>query len=79
MRTHDDPPGGRRPPAEPDLRHHGDAETRDDGAALTDLVVVGNPTNPTSVLHPADVLKALARPGRTLLVGGRGLRDSSTP
>ncbi|WP_328313622.1 Rv2231c family pyridoxal phosphate-dependent protein CobC [Streptomyces sp. NBC_00442] len=33
-----------------------------------DLVVVGNPTNPTSVLHPADVLSQLARPGRTLVV-----------
>ncbi|MCJ0903384.1 Rv2231c family pyridoxal phosphate-dependent protein CobC [Rhodococcus sp. ARC_M6] len=33
-----------------------------------DLVVVGNPTNPTSVLHPkADVL-ALRRPGRILVV-----------
>ncbi|MFH8518698.1 Rv2231c family pyridoxal phosphate-dependent protein CobC [Streptomyces gelaticus] len=33
-----------------------------------DLVVVGNPTNPTSVLHPAAVLEQLARPGRTLVV-----------
>ncbi|WP_326676614.1 Rv2231c family pyridoxal phosphate-dependent protein CobC [Streptomyces sp. NBC_01237] len=33
-----------------------------------DLVVVGNPTNPTSVLHPAALLEQLARPGRTLVV-----------
>jgi histidinol-phosphate aminotransferase len=33
-----------------------------------DLVVIGNPTNPTSVLHPAATLDALIRPGRTLVV-----------
>ncbi|MGP4049100.1 Rv2231c family pyridoxal phosphate-dependent protein CobC [Streptomyces sp. 2A115] len=33
-----------------------------------DLVVIGNPTNPTSVLHPADRIVELARPGRTLVV-----------
>ncbi|QNP73462.1 threonine-phosphate decarboxylase [Streptomyces roseirectus] len=33
-----------------------------------DLVVIGNPTNPTSVLHPASVITELARPGRVLVV-----------
>ncbi|MET8702488.1 Rv2231c family pyridoxal phosphate-dependent protein CobC [Kitasatospora sp. NPDC004723] len=33
-----------------------------------DLVVLGNPTNPTSVLHPAATVAALARPGRTLVI-----------
>ncbi|SFW71338.1 Rv2231c family pyridoxal phosphate-dependent protein CobC [Amycolatopsis australiensis] len=33
-----------------------------------DLVFVGNPTNPTSVLHPAESLLSLARPGRLLVV-----------
>ncbi|MEO5875022.1 MAG: Rv2231c family pyridoxal phosphate-dependent protein CobC [Streptosporangiaceae bacterium] len=33
-----------------------------------DLVMIGNPTNPTSVLHPAPVLASLARPGRTIVV-----------
>ena len=50
--------------------------TADDGWRLdpaavpedADLVVLGNPTNPTSVLHPADAVAALARPGRVLLV-----------
>lgn len=33
-----------------------------------DLVMIGNPTNPTSVLHPAAAIAALARPGRILVV-----------
>lgn len=33
-----------------------------------DLVVLGNPTNPTSVLYPRATLRRLARPGRVLLV-----------
>lgn len=33
-----------------------------------DLVVIGNPTNPTSVLHPARLIAELARPWRTLVV-----------
>lgn len=33
-----------------------------------DLVVVGNPTNPTGVLHPAAAVRALLRPGRVVLV-----------
>lgn len=33
-----------------------------------DFVVLGNPTNPTSALHPSDVVARLARPGRTLVV-----------
>jgi histidinol-phosphate aminotransferase len=33
-----------------------------------DLVLVGNPTNPTSVLHRAAALRALVRPGRVVVV-----------
>ena len=33
-----------------------------------DLVVIGNPTNPTSVLHPAALLNSLRRPERLLVV-----------
>ncbi|MEU6202403.1 Rv2231c family pyridoxal phosphate-dependent protein CobC [Micromonospora musae] len=36
--------------------------------ADADLVMIGNPTNPTSVLHPASAVAALARPGRVLVV-----------
>jgi histidinol-phosphate aminotransferase len=32
------------------------------------MVVIGNPTNPTSVTHPAEVIRQLARPGRLLVV-----------
>ncbi|MEU6675188.1 Rv2231c family pyridoxal phosphate-dependent protein CobC [Streptomyces sp. NPDC046925] len=41
------------------------------GAAVpegADLVVIGNPTNPTSVLHPSASIASLARPGRFLVV-----------
>jgi histidinol-phosphate aminotransferase len=34
----------------------------------TDLVVVGNPTNPTGVLHPRAAVRALGAPGRAVLV-----------
>ena len=48
----------------------------DDGFALqveavpedADLVMVGNPTNPTGVLHPASELRRLLRPGRLVVV-----------
>jgi histidinol-phosphate aminotransferase len=33
-----------------------------------DLVVVGNPTNPTGVLHPRESVLALRRPGRLVVV-----------
>jgi histidinol-phosphate/aromatic aminotransferase/cobyric acid decarboxylase-like protein len=33
-----------------------------------ELVVVGNPTNPTGVLHPAVTLRELVRPGRVVVV-----------
>ncbi|WP_264051721.1 MULTISPECIES: Rv2231c family pyridoxal phosphate-dependent protein CobC [Mycolicibacterium] len=33
-----------------------------------DLVVVGNPTNPTGVLHPREHILALRRPGRIVVV-----------
>ncbi|MEV7397689.1 cobyrinate a,c-diamide synthase [Aeromicrobium sp. NPDC092404] len=33
-----------------------------------DLVMIGNPTNPTSVLHPEQSLRRLVRPGRVVVV-----------
>lgn len=50
--------------------HAGDGWRLDPSAVPedADLVVLGNPTNPTSVLHPAGDVAALARPGRVLVV-----------
>ncbi|MCW2759038.1 MAG: cobT [Nocardioidaceae bacterium] len=48
-----------------------DAEFRLDPAAVpeeADLVFVGNPTNPTGVLHPKESILALLRPGRLVVV-----------
>ena len=36
--------------------------------AAADLVVLGNPTNPTGVLHPRESVLGLRRPGRLLVV-----------
>lgn len=36
--------------------------------ADADLVIVGNPTNPTSVLHPESTLRLLLKPGRIVVV-----------
>ncbi|MBA0126713.1 threonine-phosphate decarboxylase [Haloechinothrix sp. YIM 98757] len=36
--------------------------------AEADLVMIGNPTNPTSVLHPAESIRRLCRPGRIVVV-----------
>ncbi|GAA2747013.1 Rv2231c family pyridoxal phosphate-dependent protein CobC [Terrabacter aerolatus] len=54
---------------------HGEAFRLDPSAfgpdgehADADLVVVGNPTNPTGVLHPAEDVLALRRPGRVVVV-----------
>lgn len=33
-----------------------------------DLIMIGNPTNPTSVLHPAATIKTMVRPGRVVVV-----------
>jgi len=43
--------------------------------ADADLVVVGNPTNPTGVRHPAAALRELLAPGRVLVVDEAFLDD----
>ena len=40
----------------------------DEVPADADMVVLGNPTNPTSELHEADAIAELTRPGRVLVV-----------
>ncbi len=48
-----------------------DADFAMDPAAVpadADLVMLGNPTNPTGVLHPAATIRALLRPGRLVVV-----------
>ncbi|MGU3294021.1 Rv2231c family pyridoxal phosphate-dependent protein CobC [Williamsia sp. M5A3_1d] len=42
--------------------------TSADVPADVDLVIVGNPTNPTSVLHPREAIESLRRPGRIVVV-----------
>jgi len=45
--------------------------------ADADLVVVGNPTNPTGVRHPASTLRALLAPGRLVVVDEAFLDDGA--
>jgi cobyrinic acid a,c-diamide synthase len=40
----------------------------DQVAEGADLIVIGNPTNPTSVLHPAALINSMRRPGRAVVV-----------
>ncbi len=67
------------PHAALELAGHRVVEVRcraEDGFALraedvperADLVVLGNPTNPTGVLHPAETVRKLLRPGRVVVV-----------
>ncbi|WP_229705078.1 Rv2231c family pyridoxal phosphate-dependent protein CobC [Williamsia phyllosphaerae] len=48
----------------PEPWHLDTADIDDD----VDMIVLGNPTNPTSVLHPRSAVEALRRPGRTIVV-----------
>ena len=47
---------------------HGFALDPDAIPADADLVVIGNPTNPTSILHPDAAIRALLKPARTVVV-----------
>ncbi|MSW71253.1 MAG: cobyrinate a,c-diamide synthase [Actinobacteria bacterium] len=47
----------------------------DDVPDDADLVVIGNPTNPTGVRHPAAVIRDLARPGRLVVIDEAFLDD----
>jgi cobyrinic acid a,c-diamide synthase len=40
-----------------------------------DLVIIGNPTNPTGVRHPAEVIRSLSKPGRLVVVDEAFLDD----
>ncbi|WP_182346533.1 cobyrinate a,c-diamide synthase [Tomitella gaofuii] len=62
--------GAAGPPVHRVLLRPGDGFRLDpaDVPADADLVVVGNPTNPTSVLHPSATLRSLLRPGRVVAV-----------
>ncbi|HEY5788578.1 MAG TPA: cobyrinate a,c-diamide synthase [Microlunatus sp.] len=48
--------------------HHGFRLDPELVPADADLVIIGNPTNPTGVLHPAEILHRLTRPGRLLVI-----------
>jgi cobyrinic acid a,c-diamide synthase len=52
------------------LCHAGDGFALDPAAVPgeADLVVIGNPTNPTGVLHPAALIRELRRPGRLVVI-----------
>ncbi len=55
----------------PRLVLEADTDFRFDPALVpddADLVVIGNPTNPTGVLHRGDAIGSLARPGRLVVV-----------
>jgi cobyrinic acid a,c-diamide synthase len=47
---------------------NGFALTPDAIPSDADLVIIGNPTNPTSVLHPDAAIRHLVKPGRTLVL-----------